>query len=101
VSYLSATPGFLITYAEWLRLGRPMRDPAETIRIFTEHCDPCEYYANLNRVPVTGRVGQCRKCLCHVSDDFADPLNKIALANTECPLTPPKWTSMIETDESE
>lgn len=96
--YLPRAVDLVITVADWVWQGRPRRHPDDVREIFETHCKPCDFYNPKASNPA--RTGICLKCTCHVSADASDLANKITLANTACPLDPPKWTKLVDDDES-
>jgi len=72
---------------KWITAGRPVRPPEEVARIFDQICVPCE---NFNV------AGSCNLCGCKVRRNGAALMNKLAMATTNCPADPPKWTATAE-----
>jgi hypothetical protein len=67
--------------SHWIKLGRPVRDEQEIVRIFTEICTKCESFDK--------GTSSCCHCGCRVNKSQIAPLNKIAMATEHCPLE--KW----------
>ncbi|MCL2347899.1 MAG: hypothetical protein FWC50_06500 [Planctomycetaceae bacterium] len=67
--------------SRWIKAGRPVRAEAEILRIYDDHCQPCE--------AIDETTSSCRHCGCRVNTSTIAPLNKIAMQTENCPIQ--KW----------
>lgn len=84
--FMTKIVGFTITYATWVTSGCPRRDPVEVVELWHTKCVACDWYDLNLKIPGGLRVGGCKKCGCHVSDDAHDLLNLITLPTKPCPM---------------
>jgi len=96
-NFMTKITDFTISMRDWMLAGCPSRSPEWVAEIFTEHCEPCEFFDPGRNI--LGQKGHCDKCGCHVSANSNNPLNKIVDPNNSCPLDPPKWGNTIENRE--
>jgi len=66
-------------YAIWARAGKPYRSDSDINAIFTDICEPCEYFERKSDVR-----GICKLCGCKLKKT-GKSFNKIAWATSKCP----------------
>lgn len=66
-------------YAIWVMAGKPYRSDSDTNAIFTDICEPCEYFERKS-----GVRGICKLCGCKLKKT-GKSFNKIAWATSRCP----------------
>lgn len=70
---------FMNTHFEWIKMGRPVRTPEKIVELYNI-CSSCEHF----------QKDRCMECGCYIKK-HGIIMNKLALANTRCPLDEPKW----------
>ena len=87
---------FVVSYSAWVAAGRPLRDPAEV----SDHYDVCKTCPAFlpNERNEFYRIGLCGECRCHVSDDYRDSLNMLAIPQKACPLQ--NWEAVAEHEDT-
>ncbi len=98
-NYMDRVVGFTIHFKDWIEAGRPFRSPEEVAELFNTHCNPpgqpCELYDPKGRaIPLVGRLGVCKGCGCHVSDDATELDNAIAYPTKACWLN--KFAAVVD-----
>ena len=91
---LSKTKRYMHERETWNKAGKPLRSDKEIFRIFTELCEPCEYFNRKSK-----KIGQCKICSCFLKPQ-SKSFNKIAWATTNCAADPPKWEAEIVLEEN-
>ena len=63
----------------WMTAGKPYRSNSDINAIFTDICEPCEYFERKSDVR-----GTCKLCGCKLKKT-GKSFNKIAWATSRCP----------------
>ncbi len=72
-------------YLGWAKAGFKVRTPERIAEIYDNICSNCEFFQQT----------KCLKCGCPIKREGIRG-NKLAMANTKCPLEEPKWTEEID-----
>lgn len=94
--FMGRVKGFVVSFTDWFAMGMPWRAPEETQELFSSHCLPCPEYDPEKRAFIGWPKGTCLACLCHVSGDADEMLNKVNKPHQGCPLD--KWKKVIDHD---
>jgi len=92
-SMLTKIVGFTVAYYDWVRAGRPKRDPLWVAELW-DICSQCPHFDPRQITPF-GR-GACDICGCHISPDHTENFNKLVWPTQSCPDSPPHWTAAVD-----
>lgn len=81
---------YLTEVGHWVQEGRPERTDEEVDHIYDTYCLPCKWF---------NAKGSCKLCGCRISKSKHALINKLRMATTRCPASPPKWDYKIKPRE--
>jgi len=85
---------FSAEIAKWVAAGSPLRSPSVIKALYDTFCSKCTEFIK-GKKPDRGK---CNLCGCNINLNQT-MFNKLGMATTSCPASPPKWTTEIAVNE--